>query len=394
MSSDSPAKDAEDNSKKKKISRKSLILASVVLAMGIPACWFLWVLVYAFSSGPLPLAQSQSNQQQELAAGNAVQPEEGIFITIPQNSGLYKIRRILVAKGVIKNDKRFVQTARLFDVTNKLKAGQYYITYGESPYRILRQLEAGKVVQQRLTIPEGNTMYQIADMLDAKGIVKKEAFLSLVKDPEYIKGLGLDMDSLEGYLFPDTYRLAQGQSADFVIRLMVKRMSTVLKELGVDKEKNIPDHTQKVFTRHEVLTLASIVEKETAQGDERPLIARVFLNRLKRGMRLQTDPTVIYGIQNFDGNLRRRDLETLTPYNTYMIRGLPPGPIGSPGKAAIEAVLHPSKEWYLYFVSKNDGTHYFSKSLIEHNKAVTKYQKSRKYRRRKKQQKTQTSKKE
>ena len=387
MSSDSPARDAEENTKKKKISRKTLLLMSVGLAVGIPACWFLWVLAYAFSSGPVPAPKSQLSQQQELSENNKIQPEEGLLIDIPPNSGLYKIRRILVAKGVIKNDKRFVQTARLFDLTNKLKAGQYYINYGSSPYRILRELEAGKVVQQRLTIPEGNTMYQIADMFAAKGVVKKDAFLSLVKDPEYIKELGLDVDSLEGYLFPDTYRFSEGQNADFVIRFMVKRMSKVLEELGVDNEKNIPDHMNKAFTRHEVLTLASIVEKETAQGDERPLIARVFLNRLQRGMRLQTDPTVIYGLQNFDGNMRRKDLETFTPYNTYRIRGLPPGPIGSPGKAAIEAVLHPSKEWYLYFVSKNDGTHYFSKSLIEHNKAVAKYQKSRKYRRRKKQQK-------
>lgn len=384
MTSDSSGQEAGEKSKKKKRIRKSLLLMAVVLAIGIPACWFLWVLVYAFSSGPLPAHQSRSSQQKELSESKSAQPEEGIFITIPPNSGLYKIRRILVAEGVIKNDKRFIQTARLFDVTNKLKSGQYYIQYGWSPYRILRELEAGRVVQQSLTVPEGNTMYQIAEMFDAKGIVKKEAFLALVKDPEYIHGLGLDVDSLEGYLFPDTYRLSHGQRADFVIRLMVKHMSEVFKELGVDKDRNIPDHMEEVFTRHEVLTLASIVEKETAQGDERPLIARVFLNRLHRGMRLQTDPTVIYGLQNFDGNLRIKDLETLTPYNTYRIRGLPPGPIGSPGKAAIEAVLHPSKESYLYFVSKNNGTHYFSKSLIEHNQAVIKYQKSRKYRRREK----------
>ncbi len=368
MSSDSSAPEAEENPKKQHKNRKTLILAACCLAMGIPVWWLLWVLVYAFSAGPIPAQPSPSNQQQGTAEN--IEPPKGIYVTIPSNSGLYKIRRILVEKGVIKNDKRFVQTARLFDITNKLKAGQYYINYGASPYQILRALEAGKVVQQRLTIPEGNTMYQIAAMFDAKGVVEKEAFLSLVKDPEYIRKLGLEVDSLEGYLFPDTYRLAKSQSADFVIRLMVNRMFKVLKELGVDKESNTPEHMNMTFTRHEVLTLASIVEKETAQGDERPLIARVFLNRLQRRMRLQTDPTVIYGIPNFNGNLRKKDLETYTPYNTYMIRGLPPGPIGSPGKAAIKAVLHPSKEWYLYFVSKNDGTHYFSKNLIEHNKAA------------------------
>ena len=153
---------------------------------------------------------------------------------------------------------------------------------------------------------------------------------------------------------------------------MVSQMRTVLAETGA--ESGLPQANLDV---HEILTLASIVEKETGQTLERPLIARVFLNRLHKGMRLQTDPTVIYGIKDFDGNLTRHHLREYTPYNTYVIKGLPPGPIGSPGRAAIEAVMQPARGSYYYFVSKNDGSHYFSKSLTEHNRAVNKYQKRR-----------------
>lgn len=371
MSAMQPAGGAGEDKKKKKSGRVRILFLGAAIFFGLPFSWFVWVMSYAFSAGPSPQPEVSTQQ-----------PRPGIFVNIPPNSGLFKIKRILVEKGVLKSDRRFRLTARLLDVTNKLKAGEYYITYGQSPYDILRDLEAGKVVQQTITIPEGSTMYQVADLLDEKGVVDELSFLALVKDASYIRKLGIEAESLEGYLFPDTYRLAHGQSADFVIRLMVKKMLGVLDEIGVDKGNNTPEWVEETYTRHEVLTIASIVEKETARGEERPLIARVFLNRLKRGMRLQTDPTVIYGIPNFDGNLRRKDLETPTPYNTYVIRGLPPGPIGNPGERAIRAVLHPSKESYLYFVSKNDGAHYFSKSLIEHNKAVMKYQKSRKYRRR------------
>lgn len=354
--------------------------------VGVPLGVLLWILAYAFSPGPdfavngMPAGITVASENgQEMTAATS---RSGKIVSIPVNSGLFKIRTILIREGVITRDRRFLLTARLFDLTNRLKAGSYFIASGQAPIQVLRDMEAGRVVQLRVTIPEGATMYQVAELLQAAGIVETATFLPLLRDREFIAGFGIKGETLEGYLFPDTYRLAEGQSADFVVRLMVRRMLEVLTELGVAAENNRPDGMDLSFSSHEILTLASIVEKETAQGDERPMIARVFLNRLRRGMRLQTDPTVIYGLTDFDGNLRKKDLETLTPYNTYLVRGLPPGPIGNPGRSAIAAVLHPSQESYLYFVSKNDGTHYFSKSLIEHNDAVVKYQKQRTYRRR------------
>lgn len=349
---------------------------AIGLAVGGPLAFLLWILVYAFS--PVP----DFSHTGMPATSTVTDPAGSKVISIPPNSGLFKIRSILVQEGIITRDRRFLLTARLFDLTNSLKAGSYLIKPGQTHYQILRDMEAGRVVQLRVTIPEGANMYQVADLLESSGIARGEDFLAGMRNQDLISSFGIKSATMEGYLFPDTYQLAQGQTADFVIRLMVRRMLDVLNELGVVENDNKPEGLNTTYTRHEILTLSSIVEKETAQGDERPLIARVFLNRLRRGMRLQTDPTVIYGLTDFDGNLRKKDLETPTPYNTYLIRGLPPGPIGNPGKAAIAAVLHPSQESYLYFVSKNDGTHYFSKSLIEHNDAVIKYQKRRTYRRR------------
>ncbi len=185
----------------------------------------------------------------------------------------------------------------------------------------------------------------------------------------FIESLGLEEDSLEGYLFPDTYSFERGTPLKELLTVMVRRSDAVWKEL--EKEAG-----PQSMTRHQIVTLASIVEKETADPSERPLIARVFLERLKRDMLLQTDPTVIYGLQGFSGRLHSKDLKEDHPYNTYLYKGLPPGPIANPGRAALNSVLHPSDQVFLYFVSKNDGTHYFSRTLAEHNRAVRRYQKN------------------
>jgi len=369
------------------IKRKwKLYLTGIVgVVVAVPLAVLIWILTYAFSPGPdfagsgIPAGIATVDNGQVMTA---VEGQPGKIVSIPVNSGLFKIRGILIREGIITRDRRFLLTARLFDLTNRLKAGSYFILSGQTPYRILRDMEAGRVIQQRVTIPEGANMYQVADLLQNSGIATAENFLAAMRNQEFIGDFGIKAATLEGSIFPDTYQLAEGQSSDFVIRVMVQRMLDVLNELGVAESNNKPEGVSASYSRHEILTLASIVEKETAQGEERPIIARVFLNRLRRGMLLQTDPTVIYGITHFDGNLRRKDLETPTPYNTYTNPGLPPGPIGNPGRAAIAAVMHPSQGAYLYFVSKNDGTHYFSKSLREHNEAVVKYQKRRAYRRR------------
>jgi UPF0755 protein len=187
-------------------------------------------------------------------------------------------------------------------------------------------------------------------------------------DPAFARSHGIPAGSLEGYLFPDTYLFPRGVSAEAILTTMLQRFRSVFTAEWEQRAAQIG------LTVHEVVTLASIIEKETGAPSERPLISSVFHNRLKKGMRLETDPTVIYGIRDFDGNLTRKHLETFTPYNTYVIKGLPPGPIASPGKDALEAALFPAQTGYFFFVSKNNGTHHFSSSFEEHQNAVQRYQ--------------------
>jgi UPF0755 protein len=197
---------------------------------------------------------------------------------------------------------------------------------------------------------------------------RRKNFLDAATDPETVRGQGIEADTLEGYLFPDTYYFPRGLDSATIIATMVKQFRAAFKPAWEQQAEALG------MTVHEVVTLASIIEKETGAPEERPLIASVFHNRLKKGMRLETDPTVIYGIPDFDGNIKRRHLETYTPYNTYKIKGLPPGPIASPGALALEAALYPAQSEFLYFVSKKDGTHQFSRTIKEHNAAVRKYQ--------------------
>ena len=290
-------------------------------------------------------------------------------VLIPPKTSLAGIEKILAENGVIPPGRGFYCLARISRLSQRLQAGEYLFSPGQTPYQVLLALAAGSTVRWSVTIPEGASIYQLADILAQGGWGERNLFLKLVRDPEILALHGVRAASLEGYLFPDTYQLVRGQNPREIIGLMVERGKQVRQELG-DLSNNPLG-----LSPHEVLTLASIVEKETAAPEERPLIAQVFFNRLRQNMRLQTDPTVIYGLTDFDGNLTRKNLETPTPYNTYQINGLPPGPIANPGRAAIAAVLHPASESYLYFVSKNDGTHYFSRDLAEHNRAVCKYQK-------------------
>lgn len=330
------------------------LAACFALAVLATVAWGLWLWSYAASPGPLSSAQGP------------------VHVYIPARTTFSGIEKILTEQGVIRKDRRFFHLARYLKLTQKLKAGEYLFTPGQTPSQVLRLLEAGSTVHWPVTIPEGSNIYQIADILAAGNWAERQAFLDLVRDPQFLARFGIEAASLEGYLFPDTYNLMRGQSLDEIVGMMVRKGKEVRAALG-DLGRN-----ELGLTPHEVLTLASIVEKETATPEERPLIARVFLNRLERGMRLQTDPTVIYGLTDFDGNLTRKDLRHPTPYNTYVVKGLPPGPIANPGREAVAAVLHPARESYLYFVSKNDGSHHFSKTLAEHNRAVRKYQKRRK----------------
>ena len=292
------------------------------------------------------------------------------IVLIPQGAGVRQIKTILINQGTITDDVRFLVLTRITDTAGRLRAGEYLIPPGQTPLQVLHLLEQGEVIPHPVTIPEGMTTRQVAEILKKGKWIDLHHFLALTRNPEFIRSLGLQLDNLEGYLFPDTYVLTRGNvSEEQLISMMTKRFLSVWRNLEKPPESNM--------SRHQVMTLASIVEKETAAPRERPVISRVFLNRLEKKMRLQSDPTVIYGLPDFNGNLTREDLKTKTPYNTYVITGLPPGPICNPGKDSIAAVLQPADVPYLYFVSKNDSTHHFSANLREHNRAVRKYQKNR-----------------
>jgi UPF0755 protein len=237
-----------------------------------------------------------------------------------------------------------------------------------TPNQVLDVLVDGKTYLHRITIPEGFTLKQIAEVLRTNELGQTDEFIALATDPQYVSSFEINAQSLEGYLFPDTYYFPRSATTKMIIRKMVERFDEQFPAQWHDRAKALGR------TVHEIVTLASIIEKETGAAFERPLIASVFHNRLKKKMRLESDPTVIYGIPNFDGNIKRKHLRALTPYNTYRIKGLPPGPIANPGREAIKAALYPDKTDYLFFVSKKDTTHHFSKTIQEHRKAVRKYQ--------------------
>ncbi len=281
---------------------------------------------------------------------------------------LKEVASALKGNGIIANKDLFMLWTRLLGNSRKIKAGEYLLNSGMAPVRIIEILTRGIIITYPVTVPEGFSIEQIGDILAANGLADKKLFVSLAHEPGVIKKYGISGPSLEGFLYPDTYQFGKGLPPSLIIDVMVKRFWEIIGPY-MDRIKDLK------MTVEEVITLASIVEKETGTAEEMPLIASVFLNRLRNGMRMESDPTVIYGMNDFTGNLTRKDLLESTPYNTYVIRGLPPGPISNPGLASIKAVLYPAETDYLYFVSKNDGTHYFSSSIEEHNRAVWKYQK-------------------
>lgn len=296
-----------------------------------------------------------------------------VLVLIPQGAGSRQIKTLLSKHGLLSDELRFLILLRLLrDIEPlTLRAGEFSLPRGLSPLKLLRFLHKAKPVQHRVTVPEGLTMRQIAEVFAQAGWADAAVFRQLCHDTGFIQHLGLKTDSLEGYLFPETYSLVRGETSERgIISAMVQRFRAVWQELDATA-------TAGSLNRQQLLTLASIVEKETGRAGERDLIAGVFYNRLRTGMRLQSDPTTIYGIKDFNGNLTKADLLRATAYNTYVISGLPRGPICNPGKAALAAALRPAQVPYLYFVAKNDGSHQFSRSLEEHNRAVQTYQKRR-----------------
>jgi UPF0755 protein len=289
-------------------------------------------------------------------------------LTVPAGQRLAATAAQLERHGLVSSGLKLRLLARWEGHDRKLKAGEYLLSPGLTPLEILAVMEKGLVRLHRLTVPEGLTLVQIAELIDRTGLASSPDVLARATDPAQARALGVAAETLEGYLYPETYFFPKTVTAEGILAAMVSRFRTVF---TADWERRAAEIG---LTPHQVVTLASIVERETGEPSERPLIASVFHNRLQRGMRLETDPTVIYGLKHFDGNLTRRHLETATPYNTYLIKGLPPGPIASPGKDALHAALYPARSDYLFFVSRNNGTHQFSSNLADHNRAVQHYQ--------------------
>ncbi len=331
---------------------KRIVLATILFIF-LPGLLFAgWLALYALRPGPT------------LAAASLV-------VTIPRRASLQSIQTLLATKGIIYEDVRFLVLAKISGYSGLIQAGEFRLDTGKKPLEVLKTLVSAKAVQYSITIREGLRASEIATIFGQGGWFDPRSFANLMVDKDFIAKLGLsDIDSLEGYLYPDTYILTRdARGAEKIMAMMVGRFNKVWGEITAGLAEK-PDLQKTVI-------LASMVEKETGAAVERPLIAGVFLNRLQQGMRLQSDPTVVYGLENFSGTITRRDLQNPSPYNTYTLAGLPAGPICSPGKDALAAALAPTPTKALYFVSKNDGTHHFSESLGEHNNAVQKYQRKK-----------------
>ena len=288
-------------------------------------------------------------------------------VFIKPNTGVTTIADLLKEQGIIQDRLLFVLASVLRGSYDRLKAGEYQFAPSMGLVDVIRILEEGKVLVHKVIVPEGSTAWQIAGLLDEEGLVDRERFLRLVMDRSVARQYVPEADTLEGFLFPDTYHLIKGLTEEEIIDKLVQRFLRTFSGEDEFRARKLG------MNRYRIVTLASIIEKEAVVDQEKPIIAGVFYNRLRRGMRLQADPTVLYGKRN-GGRITRRDLQAKHPYNTYVQNGLPPGPIASPGEAALKAALYPARVSYLYFVSKNDGTHHFSRTLEEHQQAVRKYQ--------------------
>lgn len=309
-----------------------------------------WLAYYAYS----PLQPAQTPLQFSLKAG----------------SSLKSAAQQMANAGVLDDPMHFVVLARLMGQAGNIKAGNYEVEKPITPLKLLRKITEGDYTQDVITLVEGWTFQQMRKALDEHPAVRHDT--GGLDNAEILLRLDIAQSSPEGWFFPDTYHFSRGSSDLAILRRAHRLMQATLADQWERRTPGLP-----LATPYEALILASIIEKETGQAAERRLIAAVFVNRLRMGMKLQTDPSVIYGLgQNYGGNLRKRDLLADTPYNTYLRAGLPPTPIALPGLASLNAALNPAQSDALYFVSRGDGTSHFSRTLSEHDRAVTKYQKA------------------
>jgi UPF0755 protein len=314
---------------------------------------------------------------QFLGSGPSNDATEILFDVAPGQS-MATVAANLESQRLVKNAWLFSKYSRIKGANSKLKKGEYALNQVMTPNQVLNVITSGKSVMRSLTIPEGKNIFDIADIFEKSNYGTKQDFLKLVTDQEFIQSLfGEKLESLEGYLFPDTYKVTKFDTQKEIIQQMTTHFFNVYKEIEpLAKKLN--------WSRSKLITFASIVEKETGAASDRPLVSSVFHNRLKMNMKLQTDPTVLYGkamlLGAMPNNITRTDLQAPTKYNSYTNYGLPPGPISNPGRDAILAVINPAITKYIYFVSRNDGTTAFSETLAQHNMAVQKFQMSAKNR--------------
>lgn len=329
-------------------SPSGLVVLALLIGMGFLSIHAWWLLV------PAPAIQSGAK-----------------VVEIAPHQGAVAVARRLAGEGVIRSRLGFFLLAALKGTAGSLKAGEYEIPQNANTVQILRFLEEGRVRQHAIRFLEGGTVRELARILEAEGLARAEDVLRISRDPFFLRTLAIEAPSLEGYLFPDTYRFFKGLSAEEMLARMVLRLRSKLTD-GL-----LAQAEARGLTLHELLTLASIIEREAVVPEELPLISAVFWNRIKREMPLQADPTVQYAVGKGRQALTREDLQVDSPFNTYRVRGLPPGPIASPGEAAIRATLNPANVNYLYFVAMDDRRHFFSTTLEQHNSAVARYRVAR-----------------
>jgi UPF0755 protein len=297
--------------------------------------------------------------------------DKDIEIEIPKGSTFRHAVEILSKERLTRDKLLFLAIGRISGLDRKIKAGFYSIHGSMSPLSILKMLRRGQIIEYEVVILEGDSLREIGGKLAEKGIIKKDDFMKLSSNKDFLSPYDIKAPTFEGYLFPDTYKIPKGMDPEEAIGIMINRM----------REKYNAEMRVRAselgLSEREVLTLASIIEKEAKVNEERPLISAVYHNRLKKGIPLQADPTCIYGIKSFGEEITEKDLRRKTRYNTYIIKGLPPGPIASPGLKSIIAALYPAKVPYIFFVSNNDGTHTFSVTPREHQLAVEIYRKKK-----------------
>jgi len=314
-------------------------------------CFVLLYVLYAAVEFLVPLPEGRKTKE----------------VQIPKGATFRQAVEILDKENLIRDKNLFIFIGRLTGLHTKIRAGYYSITGSMNPLSILILLKNGQIIEYDITIVEGDSLIEIGEKLIEKNIIDRETFDKLSRSKSFLKAYNIDAPSIEGYIFPDTYKLPKGLEPENALGMMINSLR------GKYEEKFRLRAEELGLSEREVLTLASIIEKEAIINSERSLISAVYHNRLRKRIPLQADPTAIYGIKRSGERITMKDLKRKTPYNTYMIKGLPPGPIASPGLKSITAALYPSDVPYIYFVSNNDGTHQFSVTEEEHFRAVAAY---------------------